>query len=82
MGQNESGPSNLIGTGVKPVDISHIGVSGVGSPRFMHFETSNPEFPIALRIGPMVLVPGHKRAGLEEGCLCLSFGHSSPEASS
>jgi hypothetical protein len=56
------------------------GFRGAGTPRFMHFETPNPEFPIAPRIRPMVLAPGRKRTGLEEGHLCFSFGHSGPEA--
>jgi len=43
------------------------------------FETSNSEEPKAPRIRPMVLVPGHKGAGLEEGHLGLSFGKIGPE---
>jgi hypothetical protein len=40
---------------------------GASAPCFLHFEIPNPEFPIALRTGPMVLAPGHKRGGLREG---------------
>jgi hypothetical protein len=47
----------------------------------MLFKTPNPEMSIAPRIGPMVLVPGHQEVGLEEERLCLSLGHSGPEAS-
>jgi hypothetical protein len=42
-----------------------LGIQGVSIARFMHCEIPNPEFPIAVRIGPMVMVPGHKRIGLE-----------------
>jgi hypothetical protein len=40
---------------------------GASTPCFLHFEIPNPEFPIALRTGPMVLAPGHKKGGLREG---------------
>jgi hypothetical protein len=43
-------------------------------------ETPNPEFPIAPRAGPMVLVPGHQEGGLGKGRLYLSFSYSGPEA--
>jgi hypothetical protein len=41
---------------------------GESAPYFLHFEILNPEFPIALRTGSMVLAIGHKKGGLREGC--------------
>jgi hypothetical protein len=42
MGQNESGPSDLIGTGGKPVVISQIGVSRSRHPSFHAFRNPEP----------------------------------------
>jgi hypothetical protein len=44
-------------------------------------ETPNPEFPIAPRIGPTDLAPGHREGGLGEGRLCLSLCLSDPDES-
>jgi hypothetical protein len=48
--------------------MSGIGFPEAGNPYFLHFETPNPKFTIAPRIGPTDLAPGHREGGLGEGC--------------
>jgi hypothetical protein len=81
MVPNKSGPSDPVGTDGSPSAYRVSEFQGAGTPRFLHFETPNPEFPMAPKIGPMVLAPSHQDGGLGKGRLCLSFGHSSPETS-
>jgi hypothetical protein len=81
MVPNKFVPSDPAGTDGSPSAYQLSEFQGVGTPRFLHFETPNPEFPMAPKIGPMVLAPSHQDGSLGKGHLCLSFGHTGPETS-
>jgi hypothetical protein len=67
MVPNKSGPSDPVGTDGSPSAYRVSEFRGAGTPRFLHFETPNPEFSMAPKIGPMVLAPSHQDGGLGEG---------------